>query len=152
MVQFSTVISRCFDMQQWDEHSAKVSKITPDKEKARSLLQLVELREKDLLAKSEEFATLMVEGYYEIIKELITAIMGIDGYKTVSHELLVGYLARFYQDFSPAEVQIIDQLRKIRNDIDYRGVMISPEYVTRNKHFILRIISKLKAVVTKKLP
>ena len=137
-------------MLEWDKYSEKVTKISPDREKARSLLQLVELREKDLAIKSKEFATLILEGY-EIIKELITAIMGIDGYKTVSHELLVSYLAEFYRDFSSAEVQLIDQLRKLRNDIDYRGVMISPDYVTRNKEFILQIISKLKLTVNMKL-
>ena len=138
-------------MLEWDKYSEKVTKISPDREKARSLLQLAELREKDLAIKSKEFATLILEGYYEIIKELITAIMGIDGYKTVSHELLVSYLAEFYRDFSSAEVQLIDQLRKLRNDIDYRGVMISPDYVTRNKEFILQIISKLKLTVNMKL-
>lgn len=83
-------------MQEWDETSDKVSRITPDKEKAKSLLQIIQLREKNIgIMKSDEFATLVVEGYYEIIKELITALMSVDGWKTVSHELLVGYLAKF---------------------------------------------------------
>src|SRR3989344_804970 len=111
-------------MQLWDKNSLNVSKITPDKEKARSLLQIIKLREKDLKTKSEEFTTLIVEGYYKIVKELITALMSIDGYRTVSHELLVGYLAECYRKFSSAEIMTIDQLRKIRNDIAYRGVMI----------------------------
>lgn len=93
-------------MQEWDESLSQVSKITPDKEKAKSLLQLVGLREKDLKTKKKEFATIIVEGYYEIIKELITAIMSIDGYKTVSHELLVGYLAKFYKELSSPEIYL----------------------------------------------
>ena len=108
--------SRCSKMQEWDEYSDKVSRMTTDKEKARSLLQLVELREKDLAGKKEEFVTLIVEGYYEIVKEIITGIMAVDGWKTVSHELLVGYLAQHYKEFSAAEIHLIDQLRKIRND------------------------------------
>jgi len=139
-------------MQEWDELSEKVSKITPDKEKAKSLLQIVALREKNvIILKSEEFTTLVVEGYYEIIKELITALMSADGWKTVSHELLIGYLAKFYREFSQAELHAIDQLRKTRNDISYRGAIIKHDYLTRNKDSILKIIEKLKQIVHKKL-
>lgn len=139
-------------MQLWDEDSEKVTKITSDKEKATSLLHLVELREKDLSAKNEEFATLIVEGHYEILKELITGIMAIDGWKTVSHELLVGYVAQFYKELSSAEISLIDQLRKIRNDIDSRGIMIDVGYLKRNKKPILDIINKLKIILKRKLP
>ena len=135
----------------WDPSSPNVSKITPDKEKAKALLQIVELRERDLKTKGEEFTTLIVEGYYEIVKELITALMSIDGYKTVSHELLVGYLAAHYKEFSTAEIIAIDQLRKTRNDIAYRGAMIKPEFLTRRKEDILKLIGKLKETVLKKV-
>src|SRR3989344_8406291 len=102
-------------MLEWNERSEQVSRVTPDKEKAKALLQVVELREKNIASmKADEFSTLIIEGYYEIIKELITAIMAIDGWKTLSHELLVGYLAKFYKDFSNAEISLIDQLRKTR--------------------------------------
>lgn len=138
-------------MQEWNEFSDQVSKITADLEKARSLLKLIELRESDLRNKSEEFVTLIVEGYCEIIKELITAVMAIDGYKTISHELLVGYLAEFYKEFSSSEIYLIDQLRKTRNDIAYRGVVIQPEYLKRNKNEILLIIAKLKIAVSGKI-
>ena len=30
----------------------------------------------------EEFASLIVDDYYEVIKEAVTALMAIDGYKT----------------------------------------------------------------------
>lgn len=86
-------------MKEWNESSDLVSKRTPDKEKARSLLEIVALREKDLTTKGEEFTTLIVEGYYEIIKELLTALLSLDGYKSLSHELLVGYLAHYYKEF-----------------------------------------------------
>lgn len=139
-------------MQDWDDTSEQVSKITPDKEKAKSLLKIVSLREKNIsVMSSDEFTTLIVEGYYEIIKELITAIMSIDGWKTVSHELLVGYMAKFYKEFSQAEIHVIDQLRKTRNDISYRGVVIRHDYLARNRDIILKIINKLKQVIQRKL-
>lgn len=138
-------------MQQWDPKSPDVSKITPDKEKAKSLLQMVLLREKDIETKNIEFTTLIVEGYYEIVKELITAIMSLDGYKTLSHEMLIGYLAEYYKEFSSAEITTIDQLRIARNDIAYRGIMIKPGYLARNKDAILNIISKLKEIAARRI-
>jgi len=139
-------------MEEWDETSDTVSKTVPDKEKAKSLLQIISLREKNInTMKSDEFSTLIVEGYYEIIKELLTAIMSIDGWKTVSHEMLIGYLAKFYKEFSSSELHLIDQLRKTRNDIAYRGIAIKPGYLTRNKKDILQVIDKLEHTVKMKL-
>jgi len=139
-------------MQEWNANSSQISKIAVDKEKAKSLLQVISLREKNIdTMKSEEFSTLIVEAYYEIIKELMTAVMSIDGWKTVSHEMLIGYLKNFYKEFPVSEIYMIDQLRKARNDIAYRGISIKPEYLTRNREPILKIIAKLKSVVQSKL-
>ncbi len=138
-------------MEEWDKDSEEISKVAPDKEKARSLLKLVTLREKDLTGKTEEFSTLIVEGQYEIVKELITALMSVDGYKSLSHKLLISYLKEFYPDFSMQEIILLDQLRKIRNDIAYRGLMIKPDYLQRNKFEIIKIISKLKKLLLQKI-
>ncbi len=139
-------------MLEWDERSEQVSRISPDKEKAKSLLQIIALREKNIRTmRSTEFSTLIIEGYYEIIKELITALLSIYGWKTISHEMLIGYLAKFYTEFSQSELYIINQLRKTRNDIAYRGAIIKPEYLTRNKDIIISIIDKLKRIVQTKL-
>lgn len=139
-------------MQEWNEMSDQVSRITPDKEKARALLKIVALREKNItMMKPDELATLIIEGYYEIIKELITAIMSIDGWKTTSHELLIAYLEKFYKEFSYAEIYTIDQLRKTRNDIAYRGVIVRQDYLTRNRNDILQITDKLKLTTRRKL-
>ncbi|MBS3135152.1 hypothetical protein J4406_02170 [Candidatus Woesearchaeota archaeon] len=139
-------------MKEWDENLNEISKVVKDKEKAKSLLKLVELREKNVKSLDKnEFITLIIEDYYEIIKELITAVMSVDGYKSLSHELLVGYLAKFYKEFSMFEINIIDQLRRARNDIAYRGVMIRLEYLERNEKSILKIIQKLKNIVNIKI-
>ena len=139
-------------MKVWDETDEKVTKITPDREKARALLKVIQLREKNLKTmERNEMATLVVESYYEIIKECITGIMSADGYKTTSHELLIAYLAQFYDIFSSSELITMDQLRKIRNDIAYRGVLVKPEYIERNEDVIKTIIAKLKATVETKL-
>ena len=139
-------------MEPWNSTSDKAHKIRPDPEKAKALLKMIELREKRLqYVKSAEFTTLLIEDYYEILKEIITGLMSIDGWKTVSHELLVGYLAKHYPAFDPAEISLIDQLRVMRNDIAYRGVQIPPEYLERNQKDILQVIQKLKNTLRKRL-
>ena len=139
-------------MEQWYSQSIKVTKLRSDREKARALMKMTELREKRVtVTPSAEFATLLVEEYYEMIKELVTAIMSIDGWKTTSHEMLVGYLAEFYKEFTSAEITLVDQLRMIRNDIGYRGVMVDGEYVQRNQETITKVIKKLKQVLDQKL-
>lgn len=139
-------------MEQWDENSEKVSKLRPDFEKAKALLKMIEIREKRIqLTFLPEFTTLVTEEYYEIVKELITAIMSADGWKTTSHELLIGYLANFYEEFSTAEIVTIDQLRVVRNDIADRGVMINQEYLERNQQTFHSIINKLKQIISQKL-
>ena len=139
-------------MEQWDESSDKVEKQRPDPEKARGLLKVVELRELKLSSfELPAFATLLAEAYYEVVKELITGILTLDGWKTTSHELLIGYLAKFCPEYSRAEIVLIDQLRRMRNDIAYRGIMIPPEFLDRNQKNILSVISKLKKTLNQRL-
>ena len=139
-------------MEQWDDSSDKVSRQRPDREKARGLLKVVELRELKLSSfELPAFATLLAEAYYEVVKELITGILTWDGWKTTSHELLIGYLAKFCPEYSRAEIVLIDQLRRMRNDIAYRGIMIPPEFLDRNQKNILSVISKLKKTLNQRL-
>lgn len=142
-------------MKGWGEVKEEVREVAKDKEIANSLFKTVDVRlealkillEKDLI----KFASILAEGYYEIIKEIITALMAISGHKTTSHEVLVAYLKEFYKEFDNYEIIFIDDLRKIRNKIDYKGFSINPEYIKRNKLEIQHIISKLKKILEEKL-
>jgi hypothetical protein len=93
----------------------------------------------------------LIENYYEIIKELISGIMAADGYKTLSHEALVAYLEHNYPNFTNVQILAIDELRKLRNDIVYRGFFIEPSFITRNKDKITRIIDSLFKVLESKI-
>ncbi|PIN76150.1 hypothetical protein COV18_00865 [Candidatus Woesearchaeota archaeon CG10_big_fil_rev_8_21_14_0_10_37_12] len=139
-------------MEPWNAHSEKVNKQRADFEKAKALLKMTALREQRThLTPLPQFTTLLAEEYYEIIKELITAIMSVDGWKTTSHELLIGYIAKFYPEFTNSELALLDQLREMRNDIAYRGVMINPEYLERNQDNIHAVIQKLKQVLNMRM-
>jgi uncharacterized protein (UPF0332 family) len=124
-------------------------KMTPNPERAVNILQQVELRLKDANNKNpDEFATLIIEAYYEVIKELLTALLAVDGWKTLSHTALIEYLRKEYsKQFAEHEIQTIDELRKIRNRIAYEGFLVKKDYYDRKSPIALEIISKLKKLV-----
>jgi len=128
-------------------------KMTPNQERAKNILAQIELRLKDANNKDpNEFATLIIEAYYEVIKELLTALLAVDGYKTLSHTILIDYLrATYSKQFTEHEIQTIDELRKIRNRISYEGLMIKKDYYDRKTPFALEIIAKLKNVIANKI-
>lgn len=136
-------------MQDYD--GAQIIKVTPDAQRAKALLFLAEMRLKDISQKSLEFAPLIAEGYYEAILELITAIMRFDGHSTLSHEQAIAYLAKFYKEVPYSEIHLIDQLRRARHDITYRGILVQPGYLERNGKDILAVIEKLMAILSEKL-
>jgi len=45
----------------------------------------------------------------------------------------------------------MDQLRRLRNDIDYRGEFLDKDYLNRNEKQIRNIISRLEEKVQKDL-
>jgi hypothetical protein len=138
-------------MKLWKE-SEKVRRVKPDKEMAKSILRMIKVRMKELETKDrKEFASLIVEDYYEIIKEAITALMAIDGYKTLSHEVLIGYLKEFFPQFSEAEIMLTDQIRQIRNKITCKGFFVTPDFLDRNEARIKRIVIKLIQILEEKI-
>ena len=128
-------------------------KIKTDRERARSLVNLARLRYKKIsIFDAEKESSLIVESYYETIKELITAILFIDGYKTLSHKDLIEYLGLNYKEkVVSADLGLIDQLRKLRNGIVYYGELIESSYIKRNKGHINDVISKLFDICENKL-
>src|SRR4030043_1380144 len=120
-------------------------KITPDKERARSIINMVSLVEERIkLQDKQRMSALIIADYYEIIKELITAVLLIDGYKTLSHKDLIDYLKENYSEFNLQEVSILDNLRILRNRITYEGFLVEPIYLDRNETIFKQLISKLK--------
>ena len=128
--------------------------VTPDKEKARSFLGLIENRER--FASSidlNRFSTIATENYYEIIKELATIVLLLDGLKSVgenSHKELIDCLSR-YEELSEEDRGLIDDLRIKRNRSSYEGKMIDKSYLENKKGKLLEIIKKLKRLANSKL-
>ena len=139
-------------MKPWNEARKEIRRVRPDKGMARAIQKMITVRLKALRSiDRQEYASLVAEDYYEVIKEAITALMAIDGYKTLSHEVLIAYLKEFHPNFSNAEIVLMDQLRVLRNRIAYKGFFITPDFLERNETRIEAVVLKIKRALEEKL-
>ncbi len=131
-----------------------IRKVEPDKERVRSMLKMIEIRQEFwdsiTVIVDDKFASLLVEGYYEIIKELLTAYLNLDGMESSNHECLIRYFQKQNLDLS-VEADKIDELRQVRNKIDYRGFFVRKEFFEVNKLEYLHIVKTLKKFVKDRL-
>ena len=127
-------------------------KISKDKDKAKSILKMISLIEERIkMQDRQRMAALIISDYYEIIKELITAILLLDGYKTLSHKDLIDYLKEKYVEFNQHEIYTLDDLRILRNRVAYEGFFVEYSYLNRNENSFKEIIQKLKNLIERKL-
>ena len=130
-------------------------RITPDKEKAQSILKMVETTlEMVKFIDKNKFPSNVAKEYYEIIRELVSIILLLDGYKAIgekAHKRQIEYLEANYKEFDKAEITLMDDLRITRNKIAYDGFFVKESYVDRKLTDILNVIKKLKNLINKKL-
>ena len=126
-----------------------ITKSVPDEERSNQMLIMANLRLKFWDKKvADEFIVLKVEAYYDIIKELIFTHLYKNGYNCTNHLCLIAYLKEKIKD-SDFEIQKIDELRKVRNEINYRGLTIKKDYLERNELEFKNIIKRLKEEIEK---
>lgn len=132
-----------------------LTKITPNREKAESILKMVE----KTIAMVEqidrkEFPSNVTKEYYEIIRELMSVILLLDGWKADgegAHKKQIEYLEGNYKEFDKSEILLVDDLRITRNKIAYDGFFVKERYIERKLNNIKRLIQKLKRLIEKKL-
>ena len=123
----------------------EIFKITKDERRSKALKVMAENRFSSMSSFKEPYRIL--EEYYEIIKELLTSFMYLQGFKTLSHKSLIEFSAKNIKSLTSKELSLIDELRVKRNNIVYYGEQITREFLsTREKH-IQEIIKKLIKIV-----
>lgn len=129
----------------------EIFRISKDKERAKDLLVMARERLEliVLIPKGRDYK--VIEEYYEIIKELLTAIMYADGYKTLSHVKLIDYFFKNYGELNDKQMHLIDVLRKHRIGILYYGRKISNEFLLNNEEEIKEIVSVFSRLLENKL-
>ena len=138
----------CFNME-------GIIKITPNKEKARSILKMVEVSlERIQLTNLNKFVSNIVKDYYDVIRELISVILLLDGFKVIgeeAHKKLIEYFSENYHYLEHSEIIMVDELRVLRNKITYDGFFVRQDFLERNFNTINNIINKLKLAINNKL-
>jgi hypothetical protein len=129
--------------------SDEIFKISKNPLRAKSLIVMAKERLEDINNESKPYK--IIEQYYEVIKELITALMYSEGFKTLSHKMLVFYLEKNYSIFYKSEIMLIDELRILRNSILYYGEKVEKEFLLNHKSSIDSIIDKLFNVAEKNI-
>jgi len=131
--------------------SDDIFRITKDIKRARDLFEIANDRLNNIikvLPKDKYYKIL--EEYYEIIIELITAVMYSEGYKTLSHVKAIEYGYK-KNILTNNQARIVDTLRKIRHGIVYYGRKIGKEFMINNKEEILMIVQILNKSVKERI-
>src|SRR3989344_3610197 len=123
------------EIMDWDlcfkEH---IKKIEPDTEKIESIKKMCEVRLKVTrnIKIDDETASIASADYYEVIKELIGALLLKNGLKSDNHECLISFFKYKYPQYE-YEVKIIHQLKNVRNRASYDGIFVKKDYITSNR-------------------
>lgn len=127
-----------------------ITKVEPDNEKIESIRKMcsVRLRVAQQVAIDDETASVVAEDYYEIIKELLVALLLKNGLKSDNHECLISFFKNMFPKYE-YEAQTIHQLKNVRNRVSYDGIFVKKEYVISNKLEFEHIIELLDGLLEK---
>ena len=125
-----------------------IKKIEKDKEKIESIKKTAVLRLKYIknTKVDDENSSFIIEGYYEVIKELLAALMLVDGLKSNNHQCLISYFYNKYKDYD-AEINLISQMSFLRNRLNYYGEQIETAFYEKNKIEFEKIINLLQKLI-----
>lgn len=126
-----------------------IKNINPDLEMVKSLIKNSEnkLKSEEKLVMNSITAGSKLSLAYDSLRELLEALALKKGYKIYNHECYVAFLKEILKESAKGEE--FDEIRKIRNDINYYGkdtsVEEAKEIIQRIKQlrkFILNLLKK----------
>ncbi len=129
----------------WEECSRKyLRQVRVDNDKINSVVAVARKRFDFVkgLAATNDSVSFVFEGYYEVIKELLLAIMLKRGLRSSNHQCLFSFFSREYPSYM-REVHIIQQMSFLRNRLDYYGEAVELGYYKENYKSFERIIELL---------
>lgn len=88
----------------------------------------------------------IVENYYEIMKELLIALLLKQGLKSQNHQCLITYFYKTYPQYE-FEANLILQMSYLRNRLDYYGESISIDFFNKYKNDFVSIIDLLNKLL-----
>ncbi len=139
------------DLMPWEECENKfIRKVSVDPGKIKSIVEMAKERLEFVhsLKAAEKNTSFIFDDYYEIIKELLVALMLKEGKRAKNHQCLFTFFARKYG--YDAEVNIIQQMSYLRNRLDYYGEKVEYNYFKENYKSFEEIIELLIKLIKEK--
>ena len=128
--------------------------IQPDLEKAGAIRNIIQSRKKFIKKyRGKIFTTIICENYYEVIKELATALFLSKGIKFVgeySHKELIEETVKL-MNLGNSLLVFLNDLRIRRNGSLYYGEQFEDNYLLNNEYKIVLVIKKLEILLEKQL-
>lgn len=109
---------------------------------------LIRLRLVNAAILDDETASIIATDYYEIIKELLIALLLKNGLKSDNHECLISFFKSTFPKYV-YEADIIHQLKNARNRISYDAIFVKKDYIIMNKLEFEHIINLLMELLEK---
>lgn len=134
---------------QWSECQRHfIRNIELDNEKIKSIVKLAVNRLNFIkpIKVDKNNISFIVEAYYEIIKELLIALLLKKGLRSQNHQCLISYFYINYPKYE-FEANLILQMSYLRNRLEYYGESIDIGFYNKNKENIFSIINLIKNIV-----
>ena len=95
---------------------------------------------------TEDNVSFIIEGYYEIIKELLVAYLLKNGMRSKNHQCLITYFYR-KNPGQEGEIKLIAQMSYYRNRLNYYGESIPTTFYHKHKDEIIKIIRLIESLL-----
>ncbi len=125
-----------------------IKKVERDPAKIQSVVKTANARLTHLSFQSitSENVSFIIEGYYEAIKELLSAILLSHGMRSSNHQCLISFFLKNYKSYE-AEAYFISRLSFLRNRLNYYGEMIDLGFYEQHKVDIDKVIKLLLSLL-----
>lgn len=125
-----------------------IRQIELDKDRIKTIEEKAVLRLKraENTKIDKENVSLVVEDYYEVIKELLVAYLLKNGFRSKNHQCLISYFYMKNKDYE-RESYLISQMSFFRNRLNYYGEDIPMDFYEKNKEDFKKIINILKELI-----
>lgn len=128
----------------------EVKKQKPDSSMAKSLLRdAVERFEKTTMLGIKIFPKIIFENVYDAVRELLDALLALDGYKSYSHEASIAYLKKY--GFEDSVIMELDDFRYRRNASKYYGKPVSEPDALEITNFYKKHSNRIITIIKNKL-
>ena len=132
----------------WDECKNEfIRSVDVDNEKIVSMIKLALSRFNFIkpIDVNENNISFIIENYYEIIKELLIALLLKNGLKSQNHQCLITYFHRNYPKYE-FEANLMLRLNYLRNRLEYYGEIIEIGFYNKHKDDFISIIEILEGL------